>query len=153
MRVKEVMTRGVKTCYAEDTLYRAAQTMWENECGCVPVVDEAEKLVGMLTDRDICLSSLVRGKSLREITVADEMREDPVSWMVWSCGPGDHLAVALAAMAEHKVHRLPVLDGGKLVGILSLDDIALEVTLHQKGRAGVTGNDVCEALAAISKPE
>ena len=64
LKVKELMTLDVSCCHPGDTLERAAELMWQHDCGCVPVVDEGSHVVGMITDRDVCMAAYTRGVSL-----------------------------------------------------------------------------------------
>lgn len=119
-RVRDVMTQRVVTCAPSDTLNRAAQAMWESDCGALPIVDETGKLRGMLTDRDICMAAYTRGKPLSELSASGAM-----STSIVSCHPGDTLRSVMDAMATHQIRRIPVLDeAGILVGIVSLADVA-----------------------------
>lgn len=119
-RVASVMTEGVLVCSADDSLSRAAQIMWEGDCGIVPVVDADYRLEGVITDRDICMAAYTKGRALREISVADVM-----SRAVHRCSSDDSLTRAISIMADNQVRRLPVVNTEqKLVGILSLADIA-----------------------------
>lgn len=119
-RIRDVMTRGVVSCTTEDNLNRAAQLMWESDCGAVPIVDAAGKLVGIVTDRDICMAAYTRGRALTELGVSSAM-----SAGVFSCRPTDTLRSVLDAMATHQIRRVPVVgDEGELVGIVSLADVA-----------------------------
>ena len=119
-RVRDVMTPSVVTCSPSDSLNRAAQRMWEGDCGALPIVDAAGKLLGMLTDRDICMAAYTRGRPLSELSVAGAM-----STSVVSCRPSDTLRMVMDAMATHQIRRVPVLDdAGILVGIVSLADVA-----------------------------
>ena len=79
MKVEDLMTRSVGTCRPTDTLSSAAQLMWERDCGCVPVVsdDGSNRVVGMLTDRDICMAAHFRGASPGALPVGQVM-----IWMV-----------------------------------------------------------------------
>jgi CBS domain-containing protein len=117
--VRSLMTVGVRICAPGDSLNKAAQLMWEGDCGCVPVV-EAGNVVGLVTDRDAFMAGYTQGKPLAEISV-----ESAMSKQITSCGPDDSIGDALALMAEARVRRLPVRDAsGKLTGILSLADVA-----------------------------
>ena len=78
MKVSDLMTREVRTCHQHDSLNRAAQLMWENDCGAVPVVDSDLKVIGMLTDRDICMAAYTQGKRLDEIPVVTAMSRQVV---------------------------------------------------------------------------
>jgi CBS domain-containing protein len=150
MKIEELMIRDVKSCGPGDSLGRAAQIMWEHDCGALPVV-EGGKLVGMLTDRDVCMGARSLGLTLGELSVADSMTR-----RVWTCWPEDTLDAAVSLMRNHKVRRLPVVDRrGRLVGILSLDDLAREVARERKllRSPQITAHEVAETLAAICEPQ
>lgn len=118
--VRTLMSVDVRSCKPGDSLNRAAQLMWEGDCGCVPVVDDDGKVLGLITDRDICMASYTQGKSLAELSV-----ESSMSKRVHGCSPDESVGEALALMTEHRLRRLPVQDAsGKLRGILSLADVA-----------------------------
>ncbi len=150
MKVEQLMTRNIETCRSDDRLNRAAQIMWEHDCGIVPVLaagNGAGHVVGMLTDRDICMAAYTQGRALGAIPVASAM-----SPQVYSCRPTDALAVALKVMETNQIHRLPVLDQHEqLVGMLSLADIAREAR-HEHGtpRPQVTDTALAETVEAIS---
>lgn len=123
MVVSDLMTREVISCRAGDSLERAAQIMWERDCGCVPVVDEQQKLRGMITDRDLVMAAYTTGQPLAKLRV-----EQAMARTVHSCRTNDELDAALHSMSEAQVRRLPVVDGGeKLVGVLSLTDLVQAV--------------------------
>lgn len=105
MRIEQLMTKDVATCGPDETLNRAAQLMWERDCGFVPVVESAERrrVVGVVTDRDACIAAYTRGHPLAEIRVGDVM-----STRIRACKPSDDLAAAEETMREAQVHRLPV---------------------------------------------
>ena len=131
MIVAEVMTLGVHTCSPADTLRTAAQIMWEQDCGSVPVVREDGHVIGMITDRDICMAAYLRGQRLDECVVRDVMGAPAVA-----CRPGDAIEKAEAAMREGRVRRMPVLDeNDRVTGILSVNDLVLAApqTDHQHG--------------------
>ncbi len=143
MKVEELMVREVMTCSPDDMLNRAAQIMWENDCGCVPVVDSAARVLGMLTDRDICMASYTRGLTLNQIPASAA-----VSSKVFACGPGDDLLDAQKVIRKHQVRRLPVIDSeGKLVGLLSLTDLARAIS-----RKAVAKTTLADTLVGICAP-
>ena len=112
MNVDAVMTRGVATCRTADNLNRAAQLMWEQRCGCVPV--------GVLTDRDLSMAAYTQGRRLDDMPATTAMSRSMVS-----CLPSTSIEEAEDLMMAHAVHRLVVIDSeGRLSGIVSLDDIA-----------------------------
>ncbi|MFI5398039.1 MAG: CBS domain-containing protein [Candidatus Binatia bacterium] len=146
MNIGQLMTQNVKTCRPQDSLSIAAKLMWDNNCGSVAVVADTG-LVGVLTDRDICMAAYTQGRSLYDIQVSIAM-----SKKLFSCKPEDSLATAEKTMRTNRVRRLPVVDAdGHLVGILSLDDIAREAAHERKGkgRAEITTEEVCDTFAAI----
>jgi len=129
MKVEQVMTRDVKLCRPEQSLSDAARLMWDHACGCVPVVDDRDRVVGVLTDRDVCMAAYTRGLPLADMTVSSAM-----SRRVFACHMGDALETAEAIMREHQVRRLPVLwFEDRIVGLLSLSDIAREAE-RRKGQ-------------------
>jgi CBS domain-containing protein len=122
MKVKEIMTANPKACTLTTSLAEAASLMWENDCGIVPVLAEG-KVVGLLTDRDICMAAALKGRQLGNISV-----EDTISGKVFACKPEDDVKTALKTMKENKVRRLPVVaEDGNVIGLLSMNDIVLNV--------------------------
>jgi CBS domain-containing protein len=119
--------------------------MLKGDIGALPVVDSTNKLVGMITDRDICMSSLIEGRSLKELPVSLA-----ASTPAWACGLEDSIGHVSAAMQTHKVHRIPVVDKEeKLVGIIGLGDV-VRATVDKK--ADATPRDLTQTLAAIMEP-
>lgn len=151
MKVEELMTREVRTCSPTDTLGAAAQLMWEGDCGCLPVVSEAraQRVVGMITDRDICMATHFRGCRPREITVGEVM-----STGVRGVRPSEHVADAEAIMRDAQVRRLPVLGANdELLGLVSLADLAREADRRRTSKEPpISQQDVGDALAAICTP-
>jgi CBS domain-containing protein len=120
MKIETLMTRPVRACAPTDTLDTAAHLMWEGDCGIVPVVDADGRPVGVLTDRDVCMSALFNGAPLGELPVGRAMSRELVC-----VSTSDSIHDALDRMRERRVRRLPVVDGeGRLVGLLSLADMA-----------------------------
>jgi CBS domain-containing protein len=150
MKVKDVMSHNVRTCFMSDNLAAAAQLMWEHDCGCVPVLNDHAQVVGMITDRDVCMTVFFQGVSMSEIKVSTVM-----SRQVFVCTADDDLSAAEKIMSEKKVRRLPVLDTqARLVGLLSLSDIATradqECTQGTVTRS-VTDAQVARLAAAVCK--
>lgn len=136
MNINEVMTRDVKIASPDDTLQDAARMMDENEFGLLPV-GENDRLVGMLSDRDITIRAVAKGLSPERCKVRDVMSED-VKYVY----EDETIEAAANSMSELQVRRLPVLSREKrLVGILSLGDLSL----NREKSAG-------EALHSISQP-
>lgn len=120
MKAADVMTKDVATCAIGDSLNRAARLMWERRCGCVPVVDESQRVVGMLTDRDVSMAAYTQGRRLDDIAVTTAM-----SRPARTCLPSASIENVEDLMMAHGVRRLVVVDSsGYACGLLSLDDIA-----------------------------
>jgi CBS domain-containing protein len=118
--VRDIMTPDVATCSAVDTLHRAAQIMWDRDCGAVPVVDDAQRPTGLLTDRDLCMAAYTQGLPLVAISVGTV-----VSGRVHSVTQGDSIDAAVAVMRAQRIRRVVVTDGSqKVVGIVALADVA-----------------------------
>jgi CBS domain-containing protein len=118
MKVSEAMTRDVRVTNPNHTLQQAAELMAQLDAGSLPV-GEKDKLVGMITDRDIAVRGVAKGKG-PEARVRDVMTED-----VKYCSQDQDLEEVTQNMGDIKVRRLPVVDRDKrLVGILSLGDVA-----------------------------
>jgi len=148
MKVSDVMTRDVGTCRPEDDLNRVAKVMWDRDCGVVPVVDLADHVVGMITDRDACMAAYTKGAVLGAIRVGDAMAQQ-----VFSCRTDDDVADAAATMQRQRVRRLPVLDGdGRFVGIVSLNDLARRSAKESTRGSDVLLREVGRTLATICKP-
>jgi len=151
MRVEQLMTRTVQTCRPQDSLEHAAQLMWNHDCGCLPVCEGngITRTVGIVTDRDICMSALFQGKPLRDLPVADAMAKQ-----LLTCAPGDSLAEVESAMREAQIRRMPVVDEDKgLVGIISIADLAREAGGKQSGaKREITEEEITGTLAAICTP-
>lgn len=148
MRVEELMTKEVKACNPGDTLERAAQLMWDGDCGCLPVYagNGVNRVVGVITDRDICMSALFQGKALRELPVSGAMAHQ-----LLACKAGDALADVEKTMREARIRRLPVVDEqGALIGIIGLADLAREAARERSAaRQDITESEVGDTLAAI----
>src|SRR5581483_2272298 len=144
MKVQDVMTKEVQTCRPETNLADAAMRMWRNDCGALPVVADGQKVVGVITDRDICMARATKHRDQAGIRV-----EEVISGKVYSCPPDVDIHEALKIMRKNQVRRLPIIDAedGKLVGILSLNDIALK---EQGGaKAELSAEDVEQTIRAI----
>jgi CBS domain-containing protein len=143
VKVADLMTREVHACTIHDALNAAARIMWDHDCGCAPVVDAHGRLVGIVTDRDICMAAYTQGIPLTAIPV-----ERVMSPRVVSCARGDDLETAHRLMRTHEIHRIPVADSrGRLVGILSLSD----VVNYSSGDSAALAVEIAATLAAIRR--
>jgi CBS domain-containing protein len=135
------MTAAPRTCSLATSLAAAAALMLDGDCGFLPVVDDG-RLVGVVTDRDMCIALATRNARASEMTVG-EVVQSPVH----TCGPDDDVRTALATMKEHRVRRLPVEGfGGTVLGVISMNDLLLAAG----ARKAVRDADVADTLRAIS---
>jgi len=133
---REVMTGGAECVGENETVVEAAKKMAQLDVGVLPICGEDDRLKGMLTDRDIAVKVLAEDKDPSS-TKAGELGEGkPVT-----IGADDSVEEALSTMKEHKVRRLPVIDGHDLIGIVSQGDLATEISEEQVG-------DLVEAISA-----
>ena len=150
MKIEQIMQRNVRVCTQDDNLNTAARMMWDSDCGCVPVITANGNgaIIGMLSDRDICMAAYTQGKTLTEIPVTAAMAHS-----VLSCKASDDLALAEAMMREARIHRIPVVDdNGAVVGIVSLTDLARYALSIGEGKVALgTQAEVARTLAAISE--
>src|SRR5579862_4107062 len=101
MKVSELMTSDVVSCSTKDSLNRVAQLMWERRCGCVPVLDDVERVVGILTDRDLCMAAYTQGKRLDDMPATSAM-----SRPVQTCPPSATVEEVEDIMMAHGVRRV-----------------------------------------------
>jgi CBS domain-containing protein len=152
MFVEQVMTPVVSICQPDDSLRQAAQLMWDNDCGCIPVCagDGYPRVLGVITDRDICMAALFQGKPLADITVVDAISGQELK----VCHADDQVGDASQLMREAKVRRLPVVDAsGSLLGMISIADLAREAERqHPLPDREITDTQVSDTLAAICTP-
>lgn len=137
MKVRDIMTRSVAFLKPDDPVKRAAQLMKEHDIGAVPVRDN-NKIVGIVTDRDITIRIIAEGRNPNDMMVRDVMTGNLVTGT-----PDMDVQEAGRMMSEHQIRRLPIMENNELVGIISLGDIALEP--HLEDHAG-------EVLSEVSEP-
>ena len=113
MQVCEIMRHHPVVCFPEDTAEVAARTMAEQNTGILPVVLKGSRgrLVGVVTDRDICLRVVAEGRDPKKVRVAECMSSSPVC-----CGPRDDVRFAMLLMREHQLRRIPVVDAEHRIG-------------------------------------
>ena len=147
MRVREWMTSRPEACDPDTDLAAAAMIMWRNDCGFVPVVEKHDgKLVGVITDRDICMALATRHVVAEDARVGDVMAREP-----HTCSSDDEVHTALQTMAAHQVRRLPAVDArGALEGVLSLNDLVRHAgAIAPRGRQDVLSGEILSALQRI----
>jgi CBS domain-containing protein len=143
MRARDIMTRDPQCCRREDTARRAAEVMRDNDCGVVPVIDDARRVIGIVTDRDLAIRALASGRS------PDTRLGDLMTPMAKTCAADDDLRDVERKMAELQVRRIPIVDaGGRCLGIISQADIA-----RAAGRDNtVSEQEIALVLEQISEP-
>ena len=135
---REVMTGGADCVGENDSVLDAAKRLAELDVGAMPICGEDNRLKGMITDRDIVVKVLAKGKDPQTTKAGELGQGKPVT-----IGADDSVEEALHTMAEHKVRRLPVIDGHDLIGIVSQADIAKNVDEEKVG-------ELVEAISAAS---
>jgi len=140
MKCSELMTPRPSTCTPHATVQAAALIMSEEDVGIVPVVDEdTHRLLGVVTDRDLCLDVVAAGKHPEVVRLSAILHEDPVT-----CHFEDEIEVCLTRMKEHQIRRIPIIDdGGVCVGIIAQKDLALQLPEPEQ---------VSSLLREVSKP-
>jgi CBS domain-containing protein len=113
MQVCEIMRQDPVVCFPDDTAEAAARTMREQRTGILPVVRKGSggRLVGVVTDRDICMRVAAEGRDPKKVKVSECMTSSPVC-----CGPRDDVRFAMLLMREHQVRRIPVVDAEHHIG-------------------------------------
>jgi CBS domain-containing protein len=145
MKVKEIMTDSPRVCDLNESLAEAAKTMWDANCGVLPVLKDGKEVVGLITDRDICMALAMRDCNPTAVSA-----EQVITGDVYSVAPEDELQKALELMQQYQVRRLPVIDSGELKGMLSLNDIVLKAKEEQSDEAAEIGYaDVVNTYKAI----
>ena len=151
MKVQDVMTAPARSCQPWTNLVEAARTMWDNDCGSLPVLDEEGSPAGIITDRDICMALARKNRFPGDIAVRELMSVHP-----FVCQPNDEVGEALATMAARQVRRLPVVNAeGRIVGIVSISDIAAAAGSGLSAERGADNvhRKVAETLLKICAPQ
>jgi CBS domain-containing protein len=126
--VRELMTPDPEHLGADDTLVTAAQRMRDADVGSLPICDADGQVTGIVTDRDIVVKCIAGGGDPSSVTVASIASE-----MVYTVGPDDSIENALTVMEDHQVRRLPIVEDGKLVGMLAQADVARSMSEPRVG--------------------
>ena len=135
MKVRDLMTSDPSTVAPDDVIARAATLMREEDCGSIPVVKDA-KLVGIVTDRDITVRGVAAGKDPKTTKVSEVMSADPIT-----VEPDTDADEASRMMAQHQVRRLPVVEDGRLLGIVVTAQLARR---ESAGKMGETIKEISE---------
>jgi CBS domain-containing protein len=129
-KCNEVMTKNPVYCLPDDMVAKVAQLMQSENIGSIPVIEneQTQKLVGIVTDRDLALKIVAKGRDANSTKV-----EAVMTHKVVTCRAGDDLQIALDAMAEHQLRRIPIVDNdNKIVGIIAQADVATRVNQPEK---------------------
>ncbi len=149
MQVQEIMSKEPDCCLPGDSAQKAAKLMQQLDVGVVPVLKSGleQKVIGIVTDRDLCLKVIVEGLDPASVRV-----EECMTGKVVSCRPRDDVQQAAKLMAEYQVRRLPVVDDNDtIVGVVSLGDIAYNEAL-EPARTGERLKEISEPSEEASKP-
>lgn len=139
MYVRDIMTKDLVIANTDDTVLDIARLMAHHNIGCIPIVEKGQKVLGIITDRDIVLSMAKYNKSLGQTLVSDIMTKN-----VYSVKPEAEVEQALMLMKRQQIRRLPVIDNDILVGMVSLGDFAV---YDDKDKY-----EISDALTEISRP-
>ncbi len=142
MRVKDVMTRNVGFCRENDNLGNAVEVMWQKDCGMIPVLNDKDKVVGVVTDRDVSVAATTRNRLPSNISVKELIIGKTIT-----CSKKDSIKNVLKKMRKHQIKRLPVVKKkGELEGIISIND------LLQMKKTKPFEKEIFKTLKAIGKP-
>lgn len=145
IKVSEIMTRRVTSVRPTTSVERAARVMEEQDCGAVPVVSDSDVLVGIVTDRDIALRVVARGRDARGALVIDCMTD-----RVIACYAHESIAECMRQMAERRVRRMPIVDeDGRVVGIVAQSDLARHALYHAVPEEHLA---LTEVVGKVSQP-
>lgn len=136
MKVKDIMTSDPATVGPNDLVAQAATLMKQEDCGAIPVVRD-NSLIGIITDRDITIRAVAAGRDPKTTKVSEVMSADPIT-----VGPDDDVSEAASIMAKSQIRRLPVVEKGKLLGIV----VTAQLARREKA------SDVGETIKEISEP-
>ena len=146
MKVRDVMTPSAVCCKPDTNVGAAVELLWSHNCGMLPVVGGDNRLIGIVTDRDICIAIGTRNRLPGELTVGEIALSQ-----VFTCRPDDEIHEALGTMAEKQVRRLPVVnDEGVPQGILSMDDIITHGDLNRwEGCCELSAEEIIRSLKRL----
>lgn len=144
MKVKYCMCNEVWAAKPETTIYEIAKLMEKNKIGCVPICDNNNSLVGIITDRDIVLRGVGWDKDTKTTPISEIMTTN-----IYSCGPEDDVYDAECKMSQNQVRRIPVIENDKVVGILTLGDLAHFNKEIGKQEVCNTISNICETNGQV----
>lgn len=132
MLIRDIMSKDIVTLNSDDSIERAAQMMRQFDIGSIPVCDNSQNLVGIITDRDITLNSVASGANASQQKICDFMSTNPITG-----NPDMDIHEAVRMMSRHQIRRLPIVENNNLVGIVSLGDISQEPNLQDNAEVAL----------------
>lgn len=146
MKVKEIMTQSAICCGSDASIGSAVELMWTHNCGMLPVIGADQKLVGVVTDRDICIAMGTRNQLAGELSAGEVATK-----IVFTCKPDDEIHEALLTMATKQVRRLPVVNEKDVPqGVLSMDDIITHGDLNKwEGCCELSSEEIIRSLKKL----
>ncbi|HJW34846.1 MAG TPA: CBS domain-containing protein [Holophagaceae bacterium] len=147
MIVRDLCTCKVTTCHLDTNLAEVAERLGAQDCGALPVLDDAEKVVGVITDRDVAMALAARKEKAARLPARDVMTAP-----AHCVHPDDSVALAMRYMRQYQVRRIPVVDGlGKVQGLLSMNDLILHAQEDLPGSPpSLPYSEVMETLKVLN---
>ncbi len=147
MKIRDVMTPEVATVTADESASEALERLFAHDCGILPVVDTAGEVTTVVTDRDIAIALAMRDRPASRVEISEVTHDQLVS-----CGPDDEVGEVLESLATHQLRRMPVVDGARLVGIVSINDLIRAARAHRGGENRPTYGDLIKSLRRTCAP-
>lgn len=133
MKVKEIMSKDIASLRSDESIERAAQLMKQYSCGSIPVCTQ-DKVIGIVTDRDIAVRCVAEGKDVSQQKVSDVMTNDVVFG-----SPEMEVSDAARLMSDRQIRRLPIVENSSLIGVVSLGDISQEAKYQDNAEHALKG--------------
>lgn len=142
MKVNDVMTKSVGFCREDDNLGKAVAVMWQKDCGMIPILNDKDRVVGVVTDRDVSVAATTRNVIPSNIPVKDLIIGKTIT-----CSKKDSIKKILKKMRKHQIKRIPIVKkNGKLDGVVSINDL-LQMKKSKKFQ-----KQIFKTMKAIGKP-
>ena len=150
MKVKDVMTQAAVCCGPDTSVGAAVELLWVHNCGMLPIVGSDKKLIGIVTDRDICIALGTRNRLPGDLAVGEI-----ATTQVVTCKPDDEIHQALDTMANNQVRRLPVVNNENIPqGLLSMDDIIAHGDLNKwEGCCELSSEEIIRSLKKLYRQQ
>jgi CBS domain-containing protein len=150
MKIKEVMHQPVKCCDSTMSLDQVASQMWNDDLGIIPITDREQKVIGVVTDRDITMAATLKHKPLWEISAGELIAGKPCHY----CQPGDDIHKVLDLMASSRIRRVPVVDEHQhIAGMVGFKDLAEHMATASRGKkVDLSSIEVLGTFRKICRP-